>query len=120
MDFIILKLYVGLSAEEFKSSIAEIADVINDEMWQRIADLSNSKNSSDSLELEVTQMDKEKRTQIHKVIKKLYTGKLVSKTINLSEMEQSKIPAVAENVDSQERKFIKICTAKGGRGKLKY
>ncbi|XP_037807201.1 pseudouridylate synthase 7 homolog [Lucilia sericata] len=98
-----------LSAEEVNVAKEELKNVINEEVWQKINDLKdakhdNSKKPEDSaIYIDVTELDKEQRTQIHKVIKKLYENKLVSSTVGAEQ---------AGSTDA-DKKFIRVMKSKG-------
>lgn len=101
-----------LNEAELTSAKKELEDAISPELWSIIEVLSNLKSSDPAalpIEIEVTEMSKEKRTQIHKVLKKLYTGKLVSTTVNTA-------PNNLPDDSIEGKKFIKILKPKGSHG----
>lgn len=110
--YILLKSSIcllDLSAEEVNLAKEEFKNVISEDVWDQIKELNeakndNSKNPEDSaIFVDVSQLDKEQRTQIHKVIKKLYESKLVSSTVD---GEQA-------GSDEADKKFIRVMKPKG-------
>lgn len=61
-----------------------------------------AKPEESAVYVDVTELDKEKRTQVHKVIKKLYEGKLVSSTVGGEVLKKE-----------PEKKFIRVMKPKG-------
>ncbi|XP_065361113.1 pseudouridylate synthase 7 homolog [Calliphora vicina] len=98
-----------LSTEEVNLAREELKNVINEDVWNKITALKeakhdNSKKPEDSaIYIDVTELDKEQRTQIHRVVKKLYENKLVSSTVGGEQ-------AGSEDVD---KKFIRVMKSKG-------
>lgn len=72
---------LAISAEELEKCKNEISDVVTEELWKQIDEIAKGKRT-EPLEFDVTQLDKDKRTLIHKVIKKLYEIECNSCTVN--------------------------------------
>ncbi|KAH8326835.1 hypothetical protein KR067_005960 [Drosophila pandora] len=95
----------------------ELEGVIGAEVWQDIANLAEKKydaTAEQKVEIDVSSLDKEKRTQVHQLVKQLYKGKLVSTTIGQQQVKPTsdeKPPEAAE-----EKKTIRILKPKPGRG----
>lgn len=90
----------------------KLATVIDDTVWQQIADLSAAKydaKSDQNVDINVSSLTKEERTQIHLLVKQLYKSKLVSKT--LDQQPEQQVPA------AEEQKIIRISKPKPGRCK---
>ncbi|TMW52189.1 hypothetical protein DOY81_002748 [Sarcophaga bullata] len=97
-----------LSAEEVTKTQEELKNIISNDVWQqmnelKLAKVDMSKNPQDSaIFIDVTELDKEKRTQIHMVIKKLYEGKLVSSTVD------------GEQIGKEaDKKFVRVMKSRG-------
>ncbi|EDV96334.1 pseudouridylate synthase 7 homolog [Drosophila grimshawi] len=89
----------------------KLATVIDENVWQQIADLSTAKydpKSDQNVDVNVTSLNKEQRTQVHHLIKQLYKGKLVSKTLDQAEQQ---VP----DCTGEEKKIIRILKPKPGR-----
>ncbi|XP_023174210.2 pseudouridylate synthase 7 homolog [Drosophila hydei] len=85
----------------------KLATVIDNEVWQQIADLSTVKydnKTEQKVDVNVTSLTKEQRTLIHHLVKQLYKNKLVSKTIDQPADQQV-----------EEQKIIRIAKPKPGR-----
>ncbi|XP_034481080.1 pseudouridylate synthase 7 homolog [Drosophila innubila] len=94
----------------------KLENVIDDDVWQQIAALSTAKydaKSEQHVEVNVTSLDKEQRTQIHQLIKQLYLGKLVSKTLDQQPQNQEEKQDEAEPAEA--KKVIRILKPKPGR-----
>lgn len=82
--------------------------MISEEVWQQIKDLAaakydhNAKTEDSQIHVDVTQLDKDQRTDVHKIIKKLYEGKLVSSTITGDQIGKE-----------ADKKFIRVMKPKG-------
>ncbi|XP_064547343.1 pseudouridylate synthase 7 homolog [Drosophila montana] len=88
----------------------KLATVIDDTMWQQIADLSTAKydgKCEQKVDINVSSLTKEQRTQIHHLVKQLYKSKLVSKTLDQQPEQQV--------TGAEEQKFIRISKPKPGR-----
>ncbi|KAL7734091.1 hypothetical protein ACLKA6_011774 [Drosophila palustris] len=88
----------------------KLENVIADDVWQQIAALSTAKydaKSEQHVEINVTSLDKEQRTQIHQLVKQLYLGKLVSKTLDQAEKQ--------DEAETETKKVIRILKPKPGR-----
>ncbi|KAH8322170.1 hypothetical protein KR059_006688 [Drosophila kikkawai] len=103
----------------------ELEAVIGAEVWQEIADLADSKTdpkSEQKVEIDVSSLDKERRGQVHQLVKQLYKGKLVSTTIG--QQQQAKSPPTEEQTEQKEqlaeKKIIRILKPKGGRGDKRW
>ncbi|KAH8360309.1 hypothetical protein KR200_001479 [Drosophila serrata] len=103
----------------------ELESVIGDEVWQEIADLAEAKldpKIEQKVEIDVSSLDKEKRGQVHQLVKQLYTGKLVSTTIG--QQQPAKPPPAEDQTEQQEplleKKTIRILKPKGGRGDKRW
>ncbi|KAH8257275.1 hypothetical protein KR038_006512 [Drosophila bunnanda] len=103
----------------------ELEAVIGAEVWQEIADLAEAKldpQIEQKVEIDVSSLDKEKRGQVHQLVKQLYKGKLVSTTIG--QQQQVKPPAPEDQTELQEplveKKTIRILKTKGGRGDKRW
>ncbi|EDV50674.1 uncharacterized protein Dere_GG14316 [Drosophila erecta] len=117
----------------------ELEAVIGPEVWQDIANLAAAKNDpriEQKVEIDVTTLDKEQRTQVHQLIKQLYKGKLMSTTIG----QQQAKPKVQEEasvekndaaedetstqeaspVPAEEKKTIRILKPKPGRSDKRW
>ncbi|KAH8371189.1 hypothetical protein KR093_006411, partial [Drosophila rubida] len=99
----------------------KLETIIDDGVWQQIADLSTAKYDAkidQNVDVEVTSLDKEQRTQIHQLIKQLYNGKLISKTLDQqpqqSQGEQQQ-QVSSEGEVSEVKKLIRISKPKPGR-----
>lgn len=88
----------------------EFKDIVTDEIWSKIekmVDFNPNKIPEDSpdfpqpIDINVTTLSKEKRTQIHKLVKQAFSHKIISSTCNPPDSED---------------KFIQISRAKGGKG----
>ncbi|XP_030385286.1 pseudouridylate synthase 7 homolog [Scaptodrosophila lebanonensis] len=94
----------------------QLESVVGQKHWQDMADLAaaNYKISSEQvLEIDVTNIDKEQRTQIHQLIKQFYKGKLISTTLGQSQpLQQQQVPSEA----GEEKRTIRIMKPKPGRG----
>ncbi|XP_013103621.2 pseudouridylate synthase 7 homolog [Stomoxys calcitrans] len=97
-----------LSPEELEKAKESLKDVISEEVWNQIKDLANAKydhntrNDDSQIHVDVTELDKDKRTDVHKIIKKLYEGKLVSSTVGGEHLGKE-----------EEKKFIRVMKPKG-------
>ncbi|KAM8710084.1 hypothetical protein ACLKA7_016819 [Drosophila subpalustris] len=88
----------------------KLENVIADDVWQQISALSTAKydaRSEQHVEINVTSLDKEQRTQIHQLVKQLYLGKLVSKTLDQAEKQ--------DEAETETKKVIRILKPKPGR-----
>lgn len=75
----------------------DFKDVITLNTWNQIDEIINdSKSNLECVEIDVTSMDKEKRTLIHKTVKKQYGNSVNSSTI-----------------DKDNKKLIKVTKFKG-------
>ncbi|XP_055844519.1 pseudouridylate synthase 7 homolog [Episyrphus balteatus] len=74
----------GISPEELEKCKTEISDVVTEDLWKQIDEIAKGKRT-EPLEIVVTELDKDKRTTIHKVIKKLYEMELNSCTVDKPE-----------------------------------
>lgn len=90
-----------------KATKEEFKDIVTEEIWNKIETMvkfnPNTEKESDfppPLDIEVTTLSKEKRTQIHKLVKQTFNSKIISSTLNPSD---------------SEKKFIRISRAKGGK-----
>lgn len=97
-----------LSAEEVSKTQEELKNIISNDVWQQMNELKlakmdmSAKPQDSAIFIDVTELDKEKRTQIHMVIKKLYEGKLVSSTVD------------SEQVDEEaNKKFVRVMKSRG-------
>ncbi|KAH8408287.1 hypothetical protein KR215_001869 [Drosophila sulfurigaster] len=98
----------------------KLETVIDNSVWEQIAALSTAKYDAkieQNVDVDVTSLDKEQRTQIHQLIKQLYNGKLISKTLDQqppqsSEGEQQVPP---ETEAGEVKKVIRIAKPKPGR-----
>lgn len=102
-------MYVSvLSPEELETARESLKDVINEEVWLDIKKLAEAKiqntiKPEDSMiHVDVTVLDKDKRTHVHKIIKKLYEGKLVSSTVDGEQLGKG-----------EGTKFIRVMKPKG-------
>lgn len=97
-----------MTPEEVAAAKEQLS-VIKEDVWDKInalkeAKLDNNKKPEDSaIFIDVTELDKEQRTQVHKVIKTLYKNKLVSSTVGAE---------VAGSEDA-DKKFIRVMKSKG-------
>lgn len=85
-------------------------------MWQQITALSTAKydaKSEQQVDINVSSLDKEQRTQIHQLVKQLYLGKLVSKTLDQQPQSQGEKQDEAEIAEA--KKVIRILKPKPGR-----
>ncbi|XP_026847877.1 pseudouridylate synthase 7 homolog [Drosophila persimilis] len=101
----------------------ELEEVIGPDVWTDIASLANAKfdpKTEQKVEIDVSSVDKEKRTKIHQLVKQLYSGKLVSTTLGQTQakekpQEEQKVPA-EEAAPVEDKKTIRIIKPKHGRG----
>ncbi|XP_067642840.1 pseudouridylate synthase 7 homolog [Eurosta solidaginis] len=94
-----------LDEVELANAQKEFSDIMTPDVWTNIGLLAAMKASDPAaqpIEINVTALDKEKRTKIHNVLKQLYGFKVVSSTI-------TKI------IDSKEERFVKIMKPKGNQ-----
>ncbi|KAH8302973.1 hypothetical protein KR044_012799 [Drosophila immigrans] len=100
----------------------KLETTIDDGVWEQIAALSTAKYDpkiDQNVDVDVTSLDKEQRTQIHQLIKQLYNGKLISKTLDQQQAKQNssqgeqQVPA--ETVAAEGKKVIRIAKPKPGR-----
>lgn len=80
----------------------ELSDVLTQEVWNNIENCINhseSEQKAKHVEIDVTDFDKKKRTQIHRIMKKIYEKKVVSSTVTVN-----------------DKKFIQLKRAVGGKG----
>ncbi|BFF98609.1 pseudouridylate synthase 7 homolog [Drosophila madeirensis] len=104
----------------------ELEEVIGPEVWKDIASLAEAKfdpKTEQKVEIDVSSLDKDKRTKIHQLVKQLYTGKLVSTTIGQPQakekpQEEQLVKEEEEPVvlPVEEKKTIRIMKPKHGRG----
>ncbi|XP_017074159.1 pseudouridylate synthase 7 homolog [Drosophila eugracilis] len=130
---------VAVAEKELENWRKELEAVIGPEVWQDIANLAEAKNDpkiEQKVEIDVTTLDKEQRTQVHQLIKQLYKGKLLSTTIgqqqfkpkaqedsSLEEKGSAKddVPAKEDpQVPADEKKTIRILKPKPGRGDKRW
>lgn len=87
----------------------EFKDIVTEDIWKKIEEMvafnpnKASENGPDfpqPIDLNVTSLSKEKRTQIHKLVKQAFSSKIISSTLNPPDTED---------------KFIRITRAKGGK-----
>ncbi|KAI8040523.1 hypothetical protein M5D96_006466 [Drosophila gunungcola] len=72
---------VAVAEKELDNWRQELEAVIGPEDWQDIANLAEAKHDpklDQKVEIDVTSLDKEQRTQVHQLVKQLYKGKLLS------------------------------------------
>ncbi|KAH8240158.1 hypothetical protein KR032_011730 [Drosophila birchii] len=103
----------------------ELESVIGAEVWQEIADLAEAKldpKIEQKVEIDVSSLDKEKRGQVHQLVKQLYIGKLVSTTIGQQQQVKSTPPEeeTKQQEPPVEKKTIRILKPKGGRGDKRW
>ncbi|XP_075163928.1 pseudouridine synthase 7 [Haematobia irritans] len=97
-----------LSPEELEKARESLKDVISQDIWNKIKELAdakydfNAKPEDSQICVDVTELDKDKRTDVHKIIKKLYEGKLVSSTIGGEHLGKG-----------EDKKFIRVMKPKG-------
>ncbi|KAM7358136.1 pseudouridine synthase 7 [Cochliomyia hominivorax] len=97
-----------LSAEEVANAKAQLSNM-GEDVWNKINALKEAKHDSNvkpedsAIFIDVTEMDKEERTQVHKVIKTLYKNKLVSSTVS----------AEVAGCKEEDKKFIRVMKSKG-------
>ncbi|XP_054733403.1 pseudouridylate synthase 7 homolog [Anastrepha obliqua] len=95
-----------LNEEELATSRDQFGGIITADIWEKISALAAMKAKDPAahpIDINVSNLDKEKRTQIHNILKQLYGQKLVSSTIN-------------ETKDSKEERFVRISKPKGKPG----
>ncbi|KAH8270485.1 hypothetical protein KR018_010705 [Drosophila ironensis] len=106
--------------EELAKWRQELEGVIGAEEWQQIASLAEAKpdaQAEQKVEIEVSSLDKEKRTQVHQLIKQLYKGKLVSTTLGTQQAKPAENETPEEPGEpGEEKKIIRILKPKQGRG----
>lgn len=101
-----------MNPEELDAARSRVKDVITDEIWVKIKHLFEEKSSKgDKAEdceifIDATNFNKDTRTDVHQIIKKLYGSKLISTTV--AGDREGKDPS---------KKFIKITESKHGGGK---
>lgn len=98
----------------------ELEGVIGAEVWQDIANLAEKKydaTAEQKVEIDVSSLDKEKRTQVHQLVKQLYKGKLVSTTIGQQQVKPASDEKPSEA--AEEKKTIRILKPKPGRGEFR-
>uniref|UniRef100_T1GFX9 Uncharacterized protein n=1 Tax=Megaselia scalaris TaxID=36166 RepID=T1GFX9_MEGSC len=93
---------------DLTSTKEEFKDVVTEDIWSKIEEMVkfNPNKSSESefpapIDIKVNDLSKEKRTQIHKLVKQTFNNKIISSTVNPPDSED---------------KFIRISRAKGGKG----
>ncbi|XP_037722158.1 pseudouridylate synthase 7 homolog [Drosophila subpulchrella] len=126
---------VAVAEKELDNWREELRAVIGPDVWQDIANLAEAKNDpklDQKVEIDVTTLDKEQRTQVHQLIKQLYKGKLLSTTLGQQQVKpkpqeepsaEEEDPAKDETlgqedpqVPAEEKKTIRIIKPKPGRG----
>ncbi|XP_016992499.2 pseudouridylate synthase 7 homolog [Drosophila takahashii] len=126
---------VAVAEKELDNWRQELEAVIGPDVWQDIANLAEAKNDpkiEQKVEIDVTTLDKEQRTQVHQLIKQLYKGKLLSTTIgqqqvkpkatedpSLEEKDLAEAETAAQEdpqVPAEDKKTIRIIKPKPGRG----
>lgn len=90
--------YSGLGKEVLDKSKKELGSIVTEEIWQKIQELLKSEKTDKkvSVDIDVTDVDKEKRTSIHKTIKEEFGSAVISTTATVG-----------------EKKFIQCFKAKG-------
>ncbi|EDW93161.1 pseudouridylate synthase 7 homolog [Drosophila yakuba] len=130
---------VAVADKELDNWRQELEAVIGPEVWQDIAKLAEAKNDptiEQKVEIDVTTLDKDQRTQVHQLIKQLYKGKLLSTTIGQQQAKpkvqeeaslEKKDAAEGETptqkdsqVSAEEKKIIRILKPKPGRGDKRW
>ncbi|XP_039486394.1 pseudouridylate synthase 7 homolog [Drosophila santomea] len=130
---------VAVADKELDNWRQELEAVIGPEVWQDIANLAEAKNDptiEQKVEIDVTTLDKDQRTQVHQLIKQLYKGKLLSTTIGQQQAKpkvqeeaslEKKDAAEGETptqedsqVPAEEKKIIRILKPKPGRGDKRW
>ncbi|XP_005179284.1 pseudouridylate synthase 7 homolog [Musca domestica] len=97
-----------LSPEEAEAAKDSLKDVVTEEVWKQIKELAESKYDPNAtpeqshVYVDVTELDKDKRTDVHKIIKKFYEGKLVSSTVGGDQLGKG-----------DDKKFIRVMKPKG-------
>ncbi|XP_061398916.1 pseudouridylate synthase 7 homolog [Musca vetustissima] len=97
-----------LSPEEAEAAKESLKEVITDEVWTQIKNLAEAKYDPNAtaeeshVYIDVTELDKDKRTDVHKIIKKFYEGKLVSSTVGGDQIGKG-----------DDKKFIRVQKPKG-------
>ncbi|XP_073838613.1 pseudouridine synthase 7 [Musca autumnalis] len=97
-----------LSPEEAEAAKESLKEVLTDEVWNQIKELAESKYDPNAtaeeshVYVDVTELDKDKRTDVHKIIKKFYEGKLVSSTVGGDQLDKG-----------DDQKFIRVMKPKG-------
>lgn len=82
--------------------------MVTEEVWKQIKELAESKYDPNAtaeqshVYVDVTELDKDKRTDVHKIIKKFYEGKLVSSTVGGDQLGKG-----------DDKKFIRVMKPKG-------
>ncbi|XP_022215431.2 pseudouridylate synthase 7 homolog [Drosophila obscura] len=97
----------------------ELEEVTGPEVWKDIASLAQAKfdpKTEQKVEIDVSSLDKDKRTKIHQLVKQLYTGKLVSTTLGQPQEEQQVTVEEPAAIPVEEKKTIRIMRPKHGRG----
>ncbi|ALC43105.1 CG6745, partial [Drosophila busckii] len=105
-----------VDATELNEWRLKLQSVIDEQMWQQIADLAAAKyeaGTEQKIEIDVSNLDKEQRTQIHQLVKQLYQSKLVSTTLS-----QQALPTAMEEeqLAGGDKKILRISKPKPGRG----
>ncbi|XP_017042611.1 pseudouridylate synthase 7 homolog [Drosophila ficusphila] len=122
---------VAVPDQELDNWRQELESVIGPDVWQDIANLAEAKYDpaiDQKIEVDVTSLDKEQRTQVHQMIKQLYKNKLVSTTIGQQQVKtqeetssektdivSEQTQALEEPQKQAEKKIIRILKPKGGR-----
>ncbi|XP_017129477.1 pseudouridylate synthase 7 homolog [Drosophila elegans] len=125
---------VAVAEKELDNWRQELEAVIGPEVWKDIANLAEAKYDpklDQKVEIDVTSLDKEQRTQVHQLVKQLYKGKLMSTTIGQPQVKpkapedpalegkdaaKDETPAQEDNqAPAEEKKTIRIIKPKPGR-----
>ncbi|XP_036338142.1 pseudouridylate synthase 7 homolog [Rhagoletis pomonella] len=91
-----------LDETELAAARERFKEVITTEVWEKIGVLAAMKANNPAaqpIDINVSSLDKEKRTQVHNILKQLYGQKLVSSTISPT--------------DSTDERFVRIMKPKG-------
>ncbi|KAI9587390.1 pseudouridylate synthase 7 homolog isoform X1 [Glossina fuscipes] len=105
------KKHDELNPEDLDAARSRVKDVITDEIWVKIKHLfekssTGGKDGDCEIFIDATDFNKDTRTDVHQIIKKLYGSKLISTTV-----------AGEREGRDPSKKFIKIAESKSGGGK---
>lgn len=89
----------GLGTVKLHKTKKDLEAVLTDEVWTKIDNLLKNADMTASIDIDVTDLEKDKRTLVHKTLKEIYGNKIISTT---------------DTID--DKKFISCSKSKGGKG----